>query len=500
MSNPPPADGGDWARGVFEPSENFRASCSAPRTGVNPATGQSYVDRPSSLLDELNYLRSFSDETYLWYDEIADRNPAFFSDTLEYFDVLKTPRTTANGDPVDRFHFTYDSEQWYQLSQTGVTAGYGMVLSIGSPTPPRNIVVAYVESGSPAAAAGVALSRGTQLLSVDGVSTDTNTASGVDTLNAALFPSSAGERHQFEIQESGGQRRTVFMTARAVSIDPVPITDVFDLPDGRRVGYLLFNDHIATAEMALINAVDQLNSGPGIDELILDVRYNGGGYLAIASELAYMIAGATATVNRAFETLQSNDKHPVTNPITGRTITPTPFYSVTLGPPFNGPLDTPLPTLGVSRVSVITGAGTCSASEAIINGLRGIDIPVQLVGQRTCGKPYGFYARDNCGTIYFTAQFRGVNEKGFGDYTSGFVAENTRDRVGVRIPGCELRDDLTRPLGDPEEARIRTALGLMQGEACPPNTLARSSGDERDGLERARIFKPEGLRNRIATP
>lgn len=498
----PPVAGNGWQRDVFQPSENFKSSCAAPRTGINPATGQRYPDRTGTLLNELNYLRSFSDETYLWYDEIIDRDPSFYSDALSYFDVLKTNRTDANGELIDKFHFTYDSEEWFELSQTGVSAGYGAILSLGSPTPPRNVVVAYVEAGSPAAFAG--FTRGMRILSADGVDIDDNSNSGIDTLNDALFPSDVGVLHTFEVQDLSGQTRTLSVRTATISIDPVPLTDVMTLPDQRRVGYMLFNDHIATAELALIEAVEQLNAGAGIDELVLDLRYNGGGFLALASQISYMIAGTDATANRSFETLQFNDKHPVVNPVTGQTIMPTPFYSNTLGPPFNGPLGMALPTLDVAGVTIITGADTCSASEAIINGLRGIDLPVTLVGERTCGKPFGFYAQDNCGTTYFTVQFQGVNDKGFGDYPNGFVPQNSNDRVGIRVDGCEVADDLSRDLGDPAEGRLQVAMNLMSGGQCPAVASASQKSDQKAAsgapAARARIIKPQGLTNRIATP
>src|SRR4029078_1056346 len=82
----------------------------------------------------------------------------------------------------------------------------------------------------------------------------------------------------------------------------------------------------------------------------------------------------------------------------------------------------PLPTLDLGRVFVLTSADTCSASEAIINGLRGAGVALQLMGSTTCGKPYGFYPHDNCGTTYFAIQFQGVNFLGFGDYADGFVS------------------------------------------------------------------------------
>jgi C-terminal processing protease CtpA/Prc len=87
------------------------------------------------------------------------------------------------------------------------------------------------------------------------------------------------------------------------------------------VGYMLFNDHIATAEQELIDAVNQLNTA-GISDLVLDIRYNGGGFLDIASELAYMIAGNARTAGKTFESTVFNSKHPTTDPVTGDPLTP----------------------------------------------------------------------------------------------------------------------------------------------------------------------------------
>jgi len=194
-----------------------------------------------------------------------------------------------------------------------------------------------------------------------------------------------------------------------------------------------------------------------------------------------MIAGPGPTAGRTFERLQFNDKHPATNPVTGQPITPTAFYSTTLGPPFPLPPNQPLPTLNLPRVYVITGPGTCSAREAIMNGLRGVDVEVIQIGSTTCGKPYGFYATDNCGTTYFTIQFRGVNEKGFGDYTDGFAPSNTQAGAGTVVPGCSVADDFTALLGDSTERRLAVALAYRDGQACPTAT----------GVARAGLSKPD---------
>jgi carboxyl-terminal processing protease len=463
--------------GVFLDSDSFYAQCQAPRSGINPATNSAYPDLQGTTTDENNFLRSYSDETYLWYDEITDQDPSAYNDPLDYFDLLVTEATTSSGQLKDKFHFTYDSEEYFQLSQGGVSAGYGAQWAVLSGTIPRDIRIAYTEPNSPATNLAVPLARGGRLTSVDGFDIDTNTQAGVDALNAALFPSGTGEEHSFGVQDLGsGSSRTVTMTTASITSAPVQNTQVINTPTGD-VGYMVFNDHTATAEQALIDAVNQLNSGQGIDDLVLDLRYNGGGYLAIASELAYMIAGSAATAGQTFEELQFNDKHPVTNPITGQALSPTPFYSQTLGPPFNAPQGQALPTLDLLRVFVITGAGTCSASEAVMNGLRGIGVEVIQIGSTTCGKPYGFYPTDNCGTTYFTIQFRGVNALDFGDYTDGFSPDNTPlNQAGTFVPGCSIADDFTQPLGAVQEDRLAMALAYRDGQSCTAATGSTFSG------------------------
>lgn len=146
-------------------------------------------------------------------------------------------------------------------------------------------------------------------------------------------------------------------------------------------------------------------------------------------------------------------------------LAPTPFYDTSLG--LSVPTGTPLPSLDLSRVFVLTGPGTCSASEAFMNSLRGIDIEVIQVGSTTCGKLYGFYEMHNCAINYFTVQFRGVNEKDFGDYTDGFSPSNTSPVEGTPVPGCSVADDFTHAFGDPNEARLSAALTYRETGACP---------------------------------
>jgi carboxyl-terminal processing protease len=254
------------------------------------------------------------------------------------------------------------------------------------------------------------------------------------------------------------------LTSAAVTKTPVPVSSIID-SNGGRVGYLVFNDHIRTAEAPLVAAIEQMRVA-NVNDLVLDLRYNGGGFLYLASQLAYMIAGPARTSGQTFERLQFNDKHASIDPVTGQPLTPVPFLSTTsTNPP------QPLPTLNLSRVYVLTGGTTCSASESIINGLSGVGVEVIQIGSTTCGKPYGFYPEDNCGTTYFSIQFRGVNAAGFGDYADGFSPSNTAGVSGTLLPGCSVADDLTAALGDASnEDLLQTALNRRVGQTCPAPT------------------------------
>jgi carboxyl-terminal processing protease len=484
-------NGSGWQTGVFLPSSNFDAMCAAPRPGTS--------DRAGTATDENNWLRSWTNEIYLWYSEVTDRDPAQYT-TANYFPLLKTAAITASGKPKDKFHFTYDTDVWIALSQGGVEAGYGAEFAVLAPTPPRRIVVAFTEAGSPAASQ---LVRGDEILQVDGVDAVSGaTQANVDVINAGLFPDAVGESHTFLVRSTAGNTRTVTIASANITHVPVPIVTTFSSASGP-VGYIQFNDHIATAETPLRNAISLLDNA-NVTDLILDLRYNGGGYLDLASELAYMIGNTTLTSGRTFERIVFNDKNPSRNPITGETLTPTPFHSTTQGFAGAGTANQPLPSLNLNSVYIITGPGTCSASESIINALRGVNVAVYLIGSTTCGKPYGFYPTDNCGTTYFTIQFRGENAANFGDYTDGFSPANTTASAGTLVPGCSVADDFTHALGDVTEGRIAAALNFRasNNQSCPaasgaadPRLSKASFAESAD--QRLWVSKPAARLNRI---
>jgi len=488
-SSGPGGGSGGWVAGSFLPSATYAGRCVAPRSGIDPATSLPYIDVQGDQLAENNWLRSWSNDLYLWYNEIVDRDPALYA-TPDYFDLLKTTAVTASGRDKDQFHFTYETSDWLALVQSGVEAGYGAEWSLVESFPPREIVVAYTQPSSPATGAG--LQRGERVIAVDGFdAVNGNTQAAVDALNAALFPESIGETHSFTLRNPQTSAvRTVLMQSSAVTMAPVQNVGTVVTGSGT-VGYIQFNDHLATAEQQLVDAVETLQT-VGINDLVLDLRYNGGGLLAIASQLAYMIAGTVPTAGQTFENLVFNNKHNSTNPITGEALTPMPFFTTTS-------TGQPLPTLNLPRVYVLTGGTTCSASESIINGLRGVNVQVIQIGSRTCGKPYGFYPEDNCGTTYFSIQFKGVNAAGFGDYSDGFTPVNSLAAGAERLPGCSVRDDFSRALGNPLEERFAAALQYRNSQSCPAPSgvsgggLTKPAGSEpEDGI----VMKSPWLMNR----
>jgi C-terminal processing protease CtpA/Prc len=451
--------GGGGGGGSAPPAGVMAQTCSPNNPYRGDATAATTV---GSLGTEKTWLRDYMDRAYLWYNEVPNVNASataysdendVFGSLDNYFNDLLTPARTASNKLKDQFSFIYPTAAWDALINSGSTAGYGVEWQIVQadnstvPPTPRSIRVAFVHTGSQAETRGIR--RGDTLVQADGVSAQDNTVAGIAALNGALFPAN-GSLHTLSFSRAGVAGTTDYtMTASPVTLTPVR-SSVLNV-GGQKVGYILFNDHVLTAEAPLINAFDALRTA-GVTDLVLDLRYNGGGYLFIASEVAYMIAGGGPTATAVFETTQFSNKRSGEN-------SSTPFIDTACiaDANFNCTSSAPLPTLNLNRVYVLSSGSTCSASEAIVNGLRGINLDVRLIGTTTCGKPYGFFGQDNCGITYFPIEFQGVNAKGFGDYADGFIPGGI-GAAGNNVPGCAARDDLDHALGDPAEGQLAAAL------------------------------------------
>ncbi|HLO92964.1 MAG TPA: S41 family peptidase [Burkholderiaceae bacterium] len=453
----PPAD-----TGPLQPSASYAQQCAPENALASPGS------RSGSLSVEKRWMRSYFDEAYLWREAVpgVNANEAQFSNTADvqgsleaYFDALRSRALTSSGARQDRFSFMISTAKWQQMTQAGVDAGFGIEWTMASPTPPRGIRIAYVMPNSPAERAG--LRRGDTLQTVNGVSADANDRAGIDVLNDMMSPDQLNKRFDFSFLR-GSQTVQLSLLSAEVENQPVTLDEVLTGSDGRKVGHLVFNTHIAKGEIQLIEAMTRFQQA-GVSDLVVDLRYNGGGLLFMASQLAYMVAGAQQTSGKDFERSRYNSLRQATE---GRA---TPFYdtSCLLDASFKCTLERPLPSLNLKRVYVLAQNGTCSASEAFINGLRGVDVEVVLIGGKTCGKPYGFTAKDNCGNSYFPIEFGGTNQKGFGDYADGFVPAGSGP---TGLPGCVVGDDLGHELSHPGEAMLAAALQHRISGSCPAQT------------------------------
>lgn len=239
--------------------------------------------------------------------------------------------------------------------------------------------------------------------------------------------------------------------AMASSANPVPLTRVLNSSGGRKVGYVLFNEHSRGAQDALITAFKGLRNA-AIQDLVLDLRYNSGGFIYIAQTAASMVAGPGVD-GKLFESARFNSRR-------GAEGTSEAFLfssRVQRGESVYGVGD-PLPQLSLPRLYVLTSQLTCSASESIVNSLRGIGVQVILVGDRTCGKPYGFYRKDNCGQAYFPIEFQVYNAAGFGDYQDGFPVQ------------CRVAENPRTALGSGAEPLLAAALTHIDSGSCPTGT------------------------------
>lgn len=390
-----------------------------------------------TLSGEKSFVRAYLGENYYWYNEIPAINASLFGSAADYFYNLLVRTPDANGLPKDQFSFVASVASADSFEN-------GIVVSFGVDWTPDGLPgsrVTQVVPGSPAARAGLA--RGGVLESIDFAFTDAD----------SWYPNRVA-RVTFSYRNTpAAPPRTVVLDAEVLTIAPVPQFSVVNTTAGRTVGYVLFNDHSSAAQDQLISAIGVLR-GSNVRDLVLDMRYNAGGFLYVAQSLASMVTGA-ANDNKLFERLQFNNKRAADSAAFEFRFSSVVEYSEGFASPGD-----PLPRLALPRVYVLTSAGTCSASESVVNGLRGVDVQVVLVGQSTCGKPYGFTRRDNCGLALFPIEFEGFNAKNTGGYTAGLV------------PACTVPDDVDHALGDVNEGQLAAALFHADNGVCPPAAAA----------------------------
>jgi carboxyl-terminal processing protease len=375
-----------------------------------------------SIADQQQTLRTFMNEEYYWYAGLANPDPAA-SSLDAYFDSMLFK-------PTDRFSYTQTTESYNQVFALGRRTGYGYTLAWDDAAQ-TTLRVRNLEPEGPVAKAG--LRRGDIILDIDGVGPAQVVAGALPTVTTVGVP------RTFHFRDSAGTARELTVLSEDFALTPILKTTTFDATRAGapvKVGYLAYTQFVSYNLWELALKMQQF-ADAGVGEMIIDLRYNGGGNIGTSRDLASMISGSR-TDGAVFTSLKYNDK------LSSRNFS---FPFMTAATRFTRPIE------GLNRVFVIASGSTASASELLINGLKP-HMQVVLVGSTTYGKPFGFAPRSYCGTTYNAVQFETVNSLGVGGFTSGFT------------PDCAVPDDLGRELGDPAEGRTRAVLDYVESGRC----------------------------------
>lgn len=400
------------------------------------------------------WLGAYLDEWYFWTALAPRPDPGAFSSVGGFF----LARLYTGNDPrfpADRWSRSEPTESFVRFYGEGATLGYGVSVNgleaVDRPGTP--LQVRYVEPQSDAALQGVR--RGDTLVSIGG-----RPAAELVAANdfAALVAQQAGDRIDLVLRDGAGVERALALTATVFRLTPVAGAAVHTSPGGRRLGYVMVKDMVVQAQDELQSAFAGLRA-QAVQDLVLDLRYNGGGLVSIGALVASYVAG-TASAGRTYASLVYNDRRSAND------------QRYDFGDPPG--------SLGLSRVFVLAGARTCSASEQVINGLRGAGVQVIVVGDATCGKPVGSLPRDDaCGTTYSVVNFESLNARGEGRWFDGFDAT------------CAVAEDWSAPQGAAQDPLVAVAAHWADTGACASTAEGRKQPQAARVRQRAATLADE---------
>ncbi len=402
---------------------------------------------------------------YLWSDLIPQNtNTLNFEDPADlFFSLLNRPE--------DRFsNITSDYESFFaDLQGTPLSMGYSPAFGLVSGTSDVFIIVEFVYEDTPASKAG--LKRGDIIISIDN--------QGMDTLNYFQLYSKTSYSVQLGTVSEGQllpSGVSLDLRAEVISKDPVVHEEIIEM-GGKKVGYLVFAEFISGSNDVFITRLDNVIQefmNQGIEDLIVDLRYNPGGEISVAGHLASLIA--PSSVSRGSDVLVSfryNDFLTDFFIEEEGSESPNLFYTFPSTPA----------SLDLSRVLFLTGRGTASASELLITGLDPY-LEVITVGETTVGKYTGSWVwpdteespRHNWAIIPIVLKY--ANSLGLTEFKEGLE------------PDHSVEDDLfnARSFGDTGDPLLARALELLTGvNITSPQTGRRS-------YESRRLPNPENIR------
>ena len=437
-------------------------------TVVTPPSG-GITTAGCSLRERQDWVLAQMREWYLFPETLpASINPAQYSTLSDFLDALTAG---ARAQSKDRY-FTYVTSiaQENAFYASGSSAGFGIRLSIDNVN--RRLFVAEAYEGAPALSAGI--DRGTEILAIGTTSANLQTVTSImaadpnNGITNALGPSTAGTTRVLRVRDTAGTTREVSVAKADFSITPVSARYGARIIDdaGKKVGYVNLRTFIEPADPALRSAFNQFRAA-GVTEVIVDLRYNGGGLVSIAELFSNLLNGNRSTAEVMSYTIFRPEK---------ASFNETTRFS-------------PQPqSIASMKVAFIGTGGSASASELVMNA----QIPYSrsntaLIGTNTYGKPVGQIAIDRsaCDDRLRVIAFATQNADHQGDYYTGIAPKFSAT--------CQASDDIGRPLGDPQEASIKTALDFLAGRPCAAAISASgiTAQGVREGVERRELLMPE---------
>lgn len=380
--------------------------------GTGSSTGGGGVSTLPAGVSEAQALASYMQDYYFWYKQIP---AADLSAVTTAEDALKLLKYS----PTDRYSYIDTATSFNAFFQEGKSTGAGF----GMREAANQVFIEYVRPASPAQAAG--LLRGDRIIKANGV--DATTIASIDT---AIGPREIGFALSLVVDRQGATKNIELVKA---SYDIITVSDARLLNSGgRKIAYLYFYAFIDRTNADWAAAVNNLRA-QGAQDIIVDMRHNGGGYLATAGQLGSTLKSTTASNGQFLTRLNFNDKHSAENSNTA--------FGNDAGSRFG-------------KVVFLTSAGSCSASEALINGLSAYQ-NVASIGSKTCGKPVGFTPRTVGSKVFSIVTFDLRNSANSGAYYDGLA------------PTCPVTDTFTGSYGDPSESLLAGALTYLSTGSCP---------------------------------
>lgn len=433
--------------------------------------------RDTSLKDPVNnFVWKGLNSWYYWQDDSENLNDSKDDNVEAYYDFLnqyddnedlmldlcyRHSRVVGSLNAVDRFSWFVDDYEVQKKAFQGIRTRFGFTARIVEIDPSSGtsiVLILMVEPNSPADAANI--QRGDIINAINGT---VLTSNNIDEAYQDL--SNQSVTLSFATEQNGTLVRLTDKTISRdlVTANPVYLKKIFNDIDGKKVGYLVYNQFSRSFNDELNDVFGDFKAA-AIDELILDLRFNGGGSVLTASYLASMIY---AQGNKGlFTDLVYNKKH--SNEDDGYNLSNSLRKYNANGDAQGQESINRLNSL--DRLYVITSKGTASASELVINGLRPYMSSVKLVGTTTYGKNVGSITLYDSPKSDYTSEsransshkfamqpivFKTFNKNGESDYLQGFNPD-------IQIDESNYWNAIL-PLGDPEEALLRAALNDIRG-------------------------------------